>query len=148
MIRAAEPHELAALSELALRSKASWGYAAEFMRAVREELTVRADDLALTFVMERDGAIAGFYALSDVAPPRVELELLFVEPRAQRGGIGRALVAHACERARLLGCETITIQGDPHAAAFYERVGARQIGWRESASLPNRLLPLYELALT
>jgi hypothetical protein len=33
-----------------------------------------------------------------------------------------------------------------HAAGFYAAIGARAIGSRESASIPGRELPLYELS--
>jgi len=145
MIRPARPDELPALSELALRSKAVWGYSAEFMAACRSELTVRAEHLPLAFVAELEGTIAGFYALSVLDAARVELEFLFVEPGSLRRGCGRALLLHAREQARRLGCSAIAIQGDPHAAGFYAAVGARPIGSRESDSIPGRMLPLYEL---
>jgi hypothetical protein len=38
------------------------------------------------------------------------------------------------------------IQGDPNAAEFYQRCGARKIGERPSASIPGRVLPLYACA--
>jgi len=145
MIRAAASDELPVLSALALRSKAVWGYSAAFLAACRAELTLGEDDLSLTFVKEIDGRIAGFYALSELDPERAELEFLFVEPWALRRGHGLAMLAHAREQARRLGCRVIVIQGDPHAAGFYAAAGARPIGVRESASIPGRWLPLYEL---
>jgi hypothetical protein len=41
-LRSASPDEAAALTELAIRSKAYWGYADAFMRRAREELTLTA----------------------------------------------------------------------------------------------------------
>jgi hypothetical protein len=40
-IRKARPDEAGELTELALRSKAHWGYDEAFMASCREELTVR-----------------------------------------------------------------------------------------------------------
>ena len=45
-IRPASAGEAAALSALALRSKAHWGYDAAFLDACRAELTLRDDELA------------------------------------------------------------------------------------------------------
>jgi GNAT superfamily N-acetyltransferase len=146
MIRPARVHELAALSELALRSKAAWGYSPEFMAACRDELTVREEHLPLAFVLEVEGAVLGFYALSEIDSARAELEFLFVQPDALRRGSGRALVTHARARARERGYSAIVIQGDPHATGFYQAMGARPIGTRESDSIAGRMLPLYELA--
>jgi GNAT superfamily N-acetyltransferase len=146
MIRPAQPDELALLSALALRSKAVWGYSAEFLEHCREELTVDQAELAGTYVQLSDERVVGFYTLavsSDGA--QAELEYLYVEPAALRRGHGQALLAHASQRARELGCSLICIQADPHAAAFYESAGAVQVGLRESGSIPGRMLPLYEL---
>ena len=41
----------------------------------------------------------------------------------------------------------LTILADPHAAGFYERNGARQIGEAPSDAIPGRSLPLYEIML-
>jgi hypothetical protein len=45
-IRPARPGEAAALSALAMRSKAHWGYDQEFLEAVRPVLTFTEADLA------------------------------------------------------------------------------------------------------
>ena len=58
----------------------------------------------------------------------LDLNKLFVEPRHIRGGIGRALLAHAVTEARQRGAERLTILADPNAAGFYERNGAVRIG--------------------
>ena len=47
----------------------------------------------------------------------------------------------------LLGIQTITIQGDPNAEAFYESIGACSAGYRESASIPGRFLPVFKLEI-
>ncbi len=145
MIRAGRADELQALSELAFRSKAHWGYSESFMRACRVELTVTADLLEHLFVEELAGNVVGFYALTPLGDTRAELEFLFVEPARIRAGHGRALLAHARDRARAYGWRVLIIQGDPNAAEFYARCGAIQVGERPSASIPGRMLPLYEL---
>ena len=51
-----------------------------------------------------DGQIAGVVALAPGdAPGALDLNKLFVEPRYIRGGIGRALLAHAVAEARQRG---------------------------------------------
>lgn len=145
-VRPARAEELTQLTQLALRSKASWGYSAAFMQACRAELTVRAEHLPHVFVDEADGStLLGFYALSRSDAQRAELEFLFVEPAQLRRGVGRRLVRHALELARSWGCDRIVIQGDPHALAFYRALGAVQSGERASDSIPGRRLPVLEL---
>jgi len=145
MIRAANSDELEALSELAMRSKAHWGYSPAFMQACRDELTVTEDLLPFTFVKQTEAGIVGFYALCELQPDRAELELLFVEPTALQRGYGCELLVHAREQALQRGWRVIEIQGDPHAAEFYARVGATQIGERPSASIAGRMLPVFEI---
>jgi hypothetical protein len=58
MIRAAHGGELEALSALAMRSKAHWGYSAAFMQACRDELTVSAELLPWPHAGREHGARA------------------------------------------------------------------------------------------
>ena len=146
-LRPARLEECAALSALALRSKASWGYPADVLARCTAELTLSPELVSHTFVIETVAGVQGFYALSPLDAQRVELEFLFVEPRALRRGYGRRLLAHAQRHAReALGARTLVIQGDPNAAAFYRAAGAVRVGERPSASITGRVLPLYELA--
>jgi hypothetical protein len=60
-IRAARPDEAAFLTQLCLRSKASWGYDEEFMAACRFEMTMTPDMVAASCVVvaEVDARVAG-----------------------------------------------------------------------------------------
>lgn len=149
MIRAAQASEAAALSDLAFRSKAYWGYSPEFMDACRVDLSISPDDVATqpTYVLEEDGRLVGFYSLMPLDPGRVELGHLFVDPTDIGQGHGRRLIEHAAAEARRRGWDVLVIQGDPNARLFYEACGAVRIGSSASASIPGRSLPLFELAL-
>jgi GNAT superfamily N-acetyltransferase len=147
-IRPAEPAECDALSELARRSKAHWGYEASFLEACRAELTVDATDverLRVT-VAEEGHAIVGFYALGG-GPPDGELCLLFVEPARIGTGVGRALWHHALMSAAHLGFSRVRIESDPFAEGFYLAMGASRVGEAPSSSIPNRSLPLLEVEI-
>ena len=150
-LRRAGPGDAGALSSLAFRSKASWGYDIEFMKRCRDELTyTEADIEAPRFnfqVCEIDDEPVGFYALEMMSETEAELEGLFVKPGLLRQGIGRLLVDHLRSVARSLGIRTVTIQGDPNAEDFYLSIGARPGGYRESASIPGRFLPIFKLEL-
>jgi len=140
-----------ALSDLAFRSKALWGYSDEFMEGCREELALTPDEIREhpTYVLERDGTVLGFYALEPLASAGEAIELghLFVAPTAVRRGVGRALLEHAIAEARRRGYRTLVIQSDPNAVPFYESLGARVVGTKDSASIPGRRLPLLERSL-
>ncbi|MEZ5559550.1 MAG: GNAT family N-acetyltransferase [Pseudomonadales bacterium] len=152
-LRDARPQDAAALSDLAFRAKAHWGYDDAFMAACRAELTYAPADIdrAKFRVAEIGGEIAGFYALAanpdTFGTDALELDALFVAPDAIGRGIGATLMRAAIEQASGLGARRLMIQADPNAAGFYEHCGARQVGSLESLSIPGRQLPLLELAL-
>ncbi|MEU9794044.1 GNAT family N-acetyltransferase [Streptomyces sparsogenes] len=142
-LRAGREDEAGALSELALRSKGHWGYDRAFLDACREELRLRPGEVAArrTAVAEQDGRILGFATLEGDAPEG-ELGMLFVDPEAIGGGVGRLLYRHVLAEAGRLGFTRLTIEADPHAEPFYLAMGAQRIGEAPSGSIPSRVLPL------
>lgn len=148
-LRRATTAERDRLSALASRSKAHWGYSAEFMAACRDELAVSDAQIAagLVFVAEDASGIVGFYGLERLSAGRIELSHCFLEPGAIGKGFGRSLMLHAIEQARELGGAVLAVQSDPHAAPFYARLGGRSAGLLASESIPGRMLPLLEIDL-
>ncbi len=150
-IREAFPQEADLLSQLALRSKAHWGYSEDFLDACRSELTVDASRLGTDgyqcFAALDGDSIVGFYALESTSSGIYELEALFVEPTHIGCGVGRLLIQHALHRLSERGAEKLIIQGDPHATEFYVAAGARQVGTRKSGSITGRELPLFEIEI-
>jgi GNAT superfamily N-acetyltransferase len=147
-IRRALPTEAGVLSDLALRSKARWGYDADFLAACQEDLTITADDIetSTVYVIDGDSSPSGFYRLL-LDDGVAELDALFVEPAAMGQGIGKRLWRHAVVTAARLGCSEIVWQSDPHAEGFYLAMGARRVGESESTVLPGRMLPLMRFRL-
>ena len=143
-IRPAHAGEAAALTALAWRSKAHWGYDAEFMAVLKPLLTVTEQDLSTSCVnvMDAAGEPIGWYRLTGT-PPRGELEDLWLEPASIGRGAGRRLFEHALHTASELGFRALTIEADPNAEGFYRAVGATRIGDRRSPS--GRTLPLLEV---
>lgn len=150
-VRRARHDEVEELSDLALRSKAYWGYDEAFMEACREELTLTPEYLEKnpTFVLEDDdGRVVGLYSLEAMDDDgEVELGMLFIDPAAIGHGYGTRLFAHARREASRLGYDTMWIQSDPDAEGFYQSVGAATVGHLESRSLPGRMLPWMRLAI-
>ncbi|NUK01092.1 GNAT family N-acetyltransferase [Streptomyces lunaelactis] len=142
LIRPARATEAEILSALALRSKAHWGYDAEFLDACKDELTVGAGEVARrrATVADRDGHILGFTTLEE-EPPTGVLGMMFVEPQAIGQGIGRLLFEHTIAAGRELGFVQITIDADPNAEPFYRAMGAVRIGNVPSGSIAYRVLP-------
>ncbi len=141
-LRNALQDELSSLSELCLRSKAHWGYDDAFLAACRAELTLQPGELQTTSlqVAERDAAVAGLAQVT-VTGADADLLKLFVEPALLGAGIGRLLFEWARTRARDLGAVRMIIEADPGAVPFYERMGAHQVGFTPSQSIPGRMLP-------
>ncbi len=138
------------LSALCIRSKAHWGYDADFMRQCEDALAITPAMIGAGHVLvaERNaGDIVGVAAIGRVRGDRFELERIFVEPAAIRGGVGRPLFAAAVERARQEGGKRLTILSDPFAEAFYERMGARRTGTAPSDAIPGRRLATFEYVL-
>lgn len=147
-LRTARPDDAVALTELALRSKAGWGYDEAFMAACTEELTIPPRRCGPRLVVaERAGALVGYAELAG-DPPAVELLGLFVDPDAQGSGIGRILFDDAVQRARALGAAILFWDADPYAEEIYVRLGGRTVGREPSGSVPGRTLPRMELTLS
>jgi GNAT superfamily N-acetyltransferase len=148
-IHRARPGEARILSALASRSKAHWGYDADFLAACRDDLTLSADDVASSMVYVWDGrnAPVGFYRLVLRDDVVAELDALFVEPAAMGQGVGKRLWRHAVATAAKLGCSEIVLQSDPQAEGFYLAMGAQHAGESESTVMPGRMLPLMRFRL-
>ncbi len=150
-IRPAQGSEAAQLSSLALQAKAHWGYDEDFMADCVEELTWTEDHIndpwiQFSVAQIRDQRV-GFYAIAQLTAGVFELEALFVEPEHIGTGIGRTLMQHAMQAVREAGGHTLLIQGDPNAERFYLAAGAVRCGYRESGSIPGRMLPMFRLAV-
>jgi VCBS repeat-containing protein len=149
VIRLAQPGESGALGELTMRSKAHWGYDAEFMAAARDDLEVSESDIlnSAVYVLEQDGRARGYCHLRPSANNEVWLESLFVEPDAIGSGLGRRLFEFAAKKGRELGFDAMTFESDPNAEPFYLAMGAVRTGRVESTIAPGRFLPLMRFSL-
>ena len=147
LIRRAAAEDADALSDLAHRAKAHWGYPASWMRKWDAQLTILPGYLEMhdVWVADEDAQIVGMCALEDQRT-RWHLEHVWVEPARHGHGIGRALVLHALEEARQRHGGVIELLSDPFACGFYEKLGATKAG-DVSAPMPGarkRTLPKYE----
>ncbi len=150
-IRPARPGEAPALGALCVRSKAHWGYDAEFMRLSHRSLQIdpAAIDAGRVFVAtdagDRPLGVADCCALPE--PGAFDLLHLFVDPQSLRQRVGRSLFEAACVWCLAQGGTKLVILSDPNAAGFYRRLGARLIGEAPSDAVANRNLPLLEFSL-
>lgn len=148
LIRPARVTEADVLTDLALRSKAHWGYDADFLAACRDELTVAANDVERrrAMVADRDGHVLGFATLEG-EPPTGVMGMMFVEPQAIGQGLGRLLFERTIAAGRDLGFTELTIDADPNAESFYRAMGAVRTGSVPSGSIADRVLPQMVVAI-
>ena len=149
--RPARPDEADALTALCLRSKAHWGYDADFMQQAAPHLAIPTALIADRRVFVTETPSARPAAVMAVAPPDedgcAELVLLFVDPPRIGKGHGSALLAHAIHVAKGDGAAALRVLSDPNAAPFYRAKGAVQIGTAPSDAIPGRSLPRLEWRL-
>lgn len=150
-VRPAVNAEAELLTEIAVRSKAHWGYSAEFMAACRHELVVSASEIAsadrIYIVCDAGSLVIGFVAMARVDCSVWEVDALFVTPEHIGQGHGRRLMEHALVAVKQREATKVLIQSDPYAADFYASLGCARIGDKESGSIPGRFLPLFEIGL-
>jgi GNAT superfamily N-acetyltransferase len=144
MIRLAIPAERQALEALQLR--ASLGNEGDRETLLRHpdaiDLPLEQIIAGAVFVLEQNGAVAGFSAIMAREDGDTELDALFVEPGIQRQGVGRRLVEHCAEIARSKGSTTLHVVGNPHAEQFYLSCGFCTIGSFETRFGPGLLMRL------
>jgi predicted N-acetyltransferase YhbS len=153
LIRPARPGEAVRLTALCVRAKAHWGYDRAFMAAAAEALRIRERAIGLGNVLVASASEATVEPLGVATvealrrPGWFELNHLFVAPECFGRGIGRALFQASAALARQRGGTHLSILSDPHAAAFYERIGARLRGEAPSDAIPGRMLPLFDYVI-
>jgi GNAT superfamily N-acetyltransferase len=146
-LRVAHPGEGRELQEIAVASKAHWGYDLAWVRqwagagdfspaGLREKEVV---------VAEVSGSPVGWSALI----PRGDvcwLEDLWVRPEWIGKSVGTFLFRRATERAAELGASRLEWEADPNAVGFYERMGGRYVRDSEPTEL-GRVIPVMALDL-
>jgi len=149
-IRSADPADAVALSALAHRAKAHWGYPAEWISTWTAELTLTPEYLGAHdgFVATTGDDIVGVCML-ELEGRRAELAHMWIAPDHHRRGIGRQLVEQALVAARRRGVSCVRVISDPFAEPFYLQLGARRVS-DVAAPMPgaeDRILPLLEFAI-
>jgi GNAT superfamily N-acetyltransferase len=147
-IRRATASDVDSLTELAVRSKASWGYTDGFMAHVTAALVVSAEYVETNpvYILLRHDTILGFFGFAH-EKNEIVLNDFWIEPGRIGTGLGRVMWRYALEQARANGYGDFIIHSDPNAEGFYLRMGAKRIGSR-IAPESGRTLPLLRYAFT
>jgi GNAT superfamily N-acetyltransferase len=130
-IRDARPDEAPALAALQRRSADVWDeYRAQLAAnpdAIEPPPRAIADG-RVRVAADASGRLLGFSVVLPIRDGRCELDDLFVEPEWMRRGVGRLLVADLTARAAAAGASHVDGIANPHALAFYERLGFETTG--------------------
>lgn len=150
-IRRAHADDAAALTEIAHAAKRHWGYPEAWIARWRDALTLTPAYIAghAVFVAaDAEGDRSrGFYSLAMREMDAV-LDHLWIAPEWMGRGLGGELLGHAMRTARELGAARLEIDSDPHAEAFYRRMGAVRVGEvRADVDEVQRVLPRMEIRL-
>ncbi len=140
----ARPEHAERLTEIAHAAKRHWGYPESWIATWRDILTMRPEFIGanVVFIAIEERHPIGFYVLT-TEDDGLHLDHLWIVPAAMGRGIGRALFEHAAGQARDLGFDSIKIEADPNAEAFYQRMGAVRVGTaRREVCGEARELPL------
>jgi ribosomal protein S18 acetylase RimI-like enzyme len=134
LIRCAVISEQKELEALQLRASLNNAGDRDALLAHPDAIELPLDQIAAgaVFVSERNGVIAGFAALLPRPDGDVELDGLFVDPDAQRCGIGRSLIDHCVQQTRTQGSAALCVTGNPHAYDFYIACGFNVVGTIET----------------
>ena len=137
-----------ALTALTIRSKAFWGYTTAQIESWRDELTITREyiDSNQVYVLWQDQQLLGYYALAHITKAKASIDYLFIAPEQVGKGYGKLLCTDLIKRAKTMGYETITVDADPNAEAFYKKLGFETVG-KLASSIKNRFLPIMELRL-
>jgi len=129
-IRPARPDEQATLESLQRRASLSNPGDREALLANPDAIAVPIAQITqgCVFVAERDGVVMGFAAVVPRPDGGAELDALFVEPHLWKHGIGRKLVDHVADVARVRAASFLHVIGNPHASGFYTSCGFRVDG--------------------
>ncbi len=143
-IRHAHPEEAKTITDMVVRSKAYWGYDAQFMANVLQFLIIDAQYIQDmdTFVAILEEKIVGVVTLAPLDSEDVEIDHLFVDPSAIGKGVGKALWQYALRSVRSKNFKRIFLIADPNAERFYIHMGAVRIGDEPSSAIEGRKLPL------
>jgi len=119
------------LTDLALASKASWGYPAEWIDGWREEIEVTPQSLVNDTIYKAIGEqkqLLGFYRLTKENALRLTLSGFWVLKEHMGLGVGKNLFVHMRNAAAQTGAAFVEWESDPNATAFYKHMGAKQVG--------------------
>lgn len=150
IIRLGTPEDANILTDIAFRSKASWGYPKEWLNKWSAELTITPKMIEdwITFVAEYNGKVIGFWCRQAIQTDEISSGFLFIDPDYFGNGIAKKLWNSIKDALISKGVRQFTIEADPNAVAFYEKIGGVKIGDKDSQVIKGRKIPIMRFELS
>ncbi|MBI9050137.1 MAG: GNAT family N-acetyltransferase [Anaerolineaceae bacterium] len=143
----AEIADIEILSDIAIRSKAWWGYDESLMEIFSASPILNSQDIKQKTVIKvcLDDEIIGWY-LYTKKDQEVELLEFWMSPEYIGKGYGGKMFQHLGNQVKQEGIHSIVLEADPNAAPFYEHMGCKIIGqtWTEF----QRFIPRMRCSIT
>lgn len=146
------------LTKIAFSAKRHWNYPAEYYEIWKDELTITDEYLKQNIVFKAmlGDSILGFYSIVEnkddfysgeiLVQKGFWLDHIFIKPDYHGFGIGKQMINHAKNISDKIGIQNLLIFVDPFAKGFYEKIGAKFL-YDSKSSIPDRLIPVYELKI-
>ena len=137
------------LTEITKKSKAFWGYSEEQIKKWESNLTVSKEYILKNEVfnlIDDDDEIVGYNSWIKNVDNSVKLDKLFVLPEFIGKGYGKLLMNDFLEKMKHQKIDRITLDAEPNAEKFYQKLGFTKIGEFET-SIKNRFMPIMEMKL-
>ena len=136
------------ITDLTIRSKNYWNYGEKQIAEWKDELTITSKYIAenQVYKMTTSDGLIGFYAFQAESNKIVKLNFLFVAPEHIGNGYGKILINDFVKRIEKTDFKKVTLDADPNAEKFYEKVGFKVVGKLKS-SIKNRFLPIMEMEI-
>jgi GNAT superfamily N-acetyltransferase len=125
-VRDADPRDESELARIFREASLSNAGDRDALLAHPEALTLSADLVArgrTRVAADADGTVLGFATTRRTDPGVLELDDLFVDPKAMRQGVARHLILRIATEAEREGVARIDVTANVHAFGFYEAVG-------------------------
>ncbi len=148
LITRATSEDYKILTEITKMSKAYWGYSDELMDTWSDALTITNDYIDANHVYNLliGDLVGGYYSYFYTDENSIKLDYLFVLPKYIGKGIGKKLMNDFLKRVKTDKHQKITVDSDPNAEKFYEKIGFVKVGQIET-SIKDRFLPIMQLEI-
>lgn len=147
-LRHARTEEAGMLTELCLRSKAMWGYCEWYMKECRKHFRITEKAIGQRRVLVNTPIGSTIPVGVSVFQPNntgsAELDYFFVDPDWMGRGVGSHLYRHTCLVNRAQHRRRLYFCADRHAFPFYEKMGAKCIGFQKSETSIHPPTPQFE----